>query len=128
MEASYDLSLSSEEVEKELVAATRLIPNKEGTGFISAPGMWARRNYWLGHPNLPSHRLENPLRHGELAAWFNPSSPLLLLVDPSLFEGLCIVTRNLSYYGIPADYEKLRELHPEAMQQALPPSRDHREL
>jgi hypothetical protein len=121
MDSTYDLTLPSEEVEKRWVDESVGLLHAHQTSAARQPKTWQRYSYWLGHPNLPSRCLESPLRNGEIAAWLNPSSPLLLLANPSLFEGLVRLSNNLSYYGTPADFEELRELHPEAMAQIHPP-------
>jgi hypothetical protein len=128
MDEPYDLSLPAEVVEQNLADAMRVIGMAGFRGENVGLEPWAQFNHWVGHPNLPVRVLEQHLRMGTLAAWLTPLSPLMMLADPSLLEGLKKAVWTVVYLTLDSSLSKLWELHPEAMQQALPPSRDHREL
>lgn len=49
----------------------------------------------MANPNLPFEQLKSALITGNVHAWMNPSTPMLLLLDPPPFrgdvdEGLCL--------------------------------------
>jgi hypothetical protein len=114
MDEPYDLTVPGEALAYSMFSLGLELEKRPTDGVLLD-----RFRRFLQHPNLPYASLEPYLRQGHLAAWLNPSTPLLLLADPSLFEGLRMAVRAVVYLGLEINMGKLKELHPDAVERLL---------
>jgi hypothetical protein len=110
----HDLTLSGEEVANHLYKATAEIEELGASG-----PRWTEVCRWVGHPNIPAAILDLHLRAGLVAAWLNVSSPLMLLNDHTLHQGLVGAVCSCTSMRMMGILAKLKELHPAVVEQVL---------